>query len=288
MRISEILTPSFRELRQELGLPRPAKAVVQVSADSDFCRKVVARGWLTEEQMAHAAERYRLGRSKSGRCIFWMIDEMGRVYDGFETHPLPLPEWRGVYSSEGHGIEWVSTILKAREPELLKDWHTEHCLFGTQMLNLTRKSQKTQKRLRDESEGHTERTDSYIGRPLASKSEENLIKPHAVPSDCTDVVAVVESERSAVILSEVLPEYIWLASVYPMNLNVRTLQPLCGRRVVLFPPTDETGETFLAWVEVADQARRVLHLDISVSTVLEERATEDQKRRKIDLIGFIF
>ena len=69
MRISEILTPSFRELRQELGLPRPAKAVVQVSADSDFCREVVARGWLTEEQMAHAAERYRLGRSKSGRCI---------------------------------------------------------------------------------------------------------------------------------------------------------------------------------------------------------------------------
>ena len=127
---------------------------------------------------------------------------------------------------------------------------------------------------------------------LRSKSEENLeknlIKPHTAPSDCTDVVAVVESERSAVILSEVLPEYIWLASVYPMNLNVRTLQPLCGRRVVLFPPTDETGETFLAWVEVADQARRVLHLDISVCTVLEERATEEQKRRKIDLIGFLF
>ena len=265
MRISEILTPSFRALRQELGLPRPAKAVVQVSADSDFCREVVARGWLTEEQMAHAAERYRLGRSRSGRCIFWMIDEMGRVYDGFETHPLPPSEWRGVYSSEGHGIEWVATMLKAREPELLKDWHTEHCLFGTQMLNLTQKSQKSQKRLRDESEGHTDRT------------------------DLTDVVvAVVESERSAVILSEVLPEYIWMASVYPMNLNVRTLKPLCGQRVVLFPPTDETGETFLAWVEVADQARRVLHLDISVSTVLEERATEEQKRRKIDLIGFLF
>ena len=274
MRISEIMTPSFRALRQELGLPRPAKAVVQVSADSDFCREVVARGWLTEEQMAHAAERYRLGRSKSGRSIFWMIDEMGRVYDGHI------------------GNSWVSAMLKAREPELLKDWHTEHCLFGTQMLNLTQKSLKSQKRLRDESEGHTERTDSYIGRPLASKSKENfeknLIKPHAAPSDCTDVVAVVESERSAVILSEVLPEYIWMASVYPMNLNVRTLQPLCGRRVVLFPPTDETGETFLAWVEVADQARRVLHLDISVSTVLEERATEEQKRRKIDLVEYLW
>ena len=230
MRISEILTPSFRALRQELGLPRPAKAVVQVSADSDFCREVVARGWLTEEQMAHAAERYRLGRSRSGRCIFWMIDEMGRVYDGHI------------------GNSWVSAMLKAREPELLKDWHTEHCLFGLHQL----KNEKI--------------------KELKNKTS----------------VAVVESERSAVILSEVLPEYIWLASVYPMNLNVRTLQPLCGRRVVLFPPTDETGETFLAWVEVADQARRVLHLDISVSTVLEERATEEQKRRKIDLVEYLW
>ena len=230
MRISEILTPSFRALRQELGLPRPAKAVVQVSADSDFCREVVARGWLTEEQMAHAAERYRLGRSKSGRCIFWMIDEMGRVYDGHI------------------GNSWVSAMLKAREPKLLKDWHTEHCLLGLHQL----KNEKI--------------------KELKNKTS----------------VAVVESERSAVILSEVLPEYIWMASVYPMNLNVRTLQPLCGRRVELFPPTDETGETFLAWVEVADQARRMLQLDVSVSKVLEERATEEQKRRKIDLIGFLF
>ena len=248
MKLKDILTPSFRTLRQELGLPRASKPVVQVSADSDFCHEVVAKGWLTEGQMALAAERYRLGRSKSGRCIFWMIDELGRVNDGFETHPLPLPEWRGVYSSEGHGIEWVSAMLKAREPELLKDWHTEHCLLGLHQL----KNEKI--------------------KELKNKTS----------------VAVVESERSAVILSEVLPEYIWLASVYPMNLNVRTLQPLCGRRVVLFPPTDETGETFLAWVEVADQARRVLHLDVSVSTVLEERATEEQKRRKIDLIGFLF
>ena len=57
MRISEILTPSFRELRQELELPRPAKAVVQVSADSDFCREVVAKGWLTEEQMVERVAR---------------------------------------------------------------------------------------------------------------------------------------------------------------------------------------------------------------------------------------
>ena len=119
MRISEIMTPSFRELRKELGIHEERKgSMVELcrSNDSDFCREVVARGWLTEEQMAHAAERYRLGRSRSGRCIFWMIDETGRVYDGHI------------------GNSWVSAMLKAREPELLKDWHTEHCLLGLHQL----------------------------------------------------------------------------------------------------------------------------------------------------------
>ena len=166
MRISEILTPSFRTLRNLTQKSQKSqKSIVELcrSNDSDFCREVVARGWLTEEQMAHAVERYRLGRSRSGRCIFWMIDEMGRLYDGHI------------------GDTWVSTMLKAREPELLKDWHTEHCLLGLHQL----KNEKI--------------------KELKNKTS----------------VAVVESERSAVILSEVLPEYIWMASVYPMNLNVR-------------------------------------------------------------------
>ena len=85
MKLNEILTPSFRALRDLTQKSQKSqKSIVELcrSNDSDFCREVVARVWLTEEQMAHAAERYRLGRSKSGRCIFWMINEMGRVYDG--------------------------------------------------------------------------------------------------------------------------------------------------------------------------------------------------------------
>ena len=100
-------------------------------------------------------------------------------------------------------------------------------------------------------------------------------------------VCVVESERSAVILSEVYPENIWLATVYPANLNERQLMALQGHRVVLFPRTDPEGDTYLAWLEMADQARRKYHLDISVSSILEENATEEQKENKIDLIGFL-
>ena len=41
-------------------------------------------------------------------------------------------------------------------------------------------------------------------------------------------------------------------------------------------------------LEVADQARRKYHLDITVSSLLEDHATPDQKQRCIDLVDYIF
>ena len=237
MKISEILTPSFRSLREQLGFSKERKPMVEScqASDSDFCRETMDRGWLTEEQMAHASERYRLGKSKSGRCIFWMIDELGQVRDGHL------------------GDTWVSVMLKAREPELLRDWSVSHCLFGLHLL-------------------------------LAEEEPQEGI-------DCRTTmtpVCVVEKERSAVILSELFPNNIWLATVYPMNFSVFSFEPLCGHSVTLFPPTDETMDSYLYWMEVADQARRQYKLHISVSDVLELHATPEQKRRKTDLVDFLF
>ena len=53
-----------------------------MSTESVFCKAVVKCGYLTEEQMQRAAERYRLGRSRDGGVIFWQIDEEGRTRDG--------------------------------------------------------------------------------------------------------------------------------------------------------------------------------------------------------------
>ena len=46
------------------------------SSDSDFCKAVVANGYMTEEQMLEAVRRYRLGRSRDGGVIFWQIDTL--------------------------------------------------------------------------------------------------------------------------------------------------------------------------------------------------------------------
>ena len=192
--------------------------------DFDFFRPFIDAGRLTEERMHRAAERYHLGKTRSGKPLFWMINERQEPLDAH-------------IASGG----WISTALKARQP-LLHAWCPVHCLFGQHLL-------------------------------LQEPDKE---------------VCIVESERSAVVLSEVMPECIWLATMYPMNLNVTSFEPLQGRCVMLYPRTDPVGDHYLAWLELADQARRIYDISVSVNDLLEDKATPEQKEQCIDLVDFLF
>ena len=100
-------------------------------------------------------------------------------------------------------------------------------------------------------------------------------------------IGIVESERSAVILSELYPSLLWLATAHPANATVDRFEPLQGHPVTLFPRTDDTMSTYLSWVDLADHAECLYHLDITVDDTLEKHATPEQKARCIDLVDFI-
>ena len=219
MKLNDILTPSFRDFHQKTA----RRPMIQVAYDSDLCQEVVANGWLSEGQMRHAADRYRLGKSRSGKCIYWMMDEMMQVRDGHL------------------GDSWVSQLLRAREPELLQWFQTKHCLFGLHLLS--------------------------------------------VSSVCH--ISIVESERSAVILSELFPESLWLAYAYPANMTPDQLEPLQGRSVTIYPRTDPEMDIYVSFLEFADDVRRLYDIDLTVDNLLEEHATAAQKERHIDLLDFI-
>ena len=106
-----------------------------------------------------------------------------------------------------------------------------------------------------------------------------------------DVVAVVEAEKSAVILSEIYPQYIWLAAGGLGEVQADKFRPLRGHRVVLFPDTDPDGKAFDHWFKAADEVMQSPFWEesppIRVSAFLEQHASEDQKRRKIDLVDFL-
>ena len=101
------------------------------------------------------------------------------------------------------------------------------------------------------------------------------------------VVAVVEAEKTAVIMSEVKPDYLWMATGGKTELNVAKLKPLEDYRVILFPDTDEDGQTYRDWYDVAEAASDVFGHPVSVSSILEQHATPAQKAAKIDLADLL-
>ena len=208
---------------------------------SEFCRAVVSNGYLTEEQMQRAAQRYRLGASRDGGVIFWQIDEFDQLRDGKIMHYRP-----DCHRDHDRKPTWTAYLLR-KHGQLPKDWNTDHCLFGLHLL------------MED------------------------------VRWKMVDVkVAVVEAEKTAVIMSEVKPEYIWLATGGKTELNVAKLRPLEGHRNILFPDTDEDGRTYRDWYDIAEAASDVFGHPVTVSSLLEQRATSAQKAAKIDLVDLLF
>lgn len=254
MKIDEVFCNTFKALRHELGhdRSRDLRPLWQrrLSTDSAFCRALVANGYLSEEQMLRAAERYRLGCSRDGGVIFWQIDQMDQVYDG------KIMYYRSdCHRDHDHKPSWVSYLLR-KSSLLPMDWKSQHCLFGTHQLNL--------------------QFDNLRCTISATAGEDR--KP----------VAVVESEKTAVIMSELYPGYLWLAAGGLYELTAQKLFPLRGRKIILFPDTDEQGLAYATWYRVVQEAQRLLGHSIHLSPLLEQRATKAQKAAKIDLVDLLF
>ena len=210
-----------------------------LSADSAFCRAVVAMGYLSQQQMEHAAQRYKLGMSRDGGVIFWQMGSSGKLYDGKIMYYRP-----DCHRDHHHKPTWVMSELKAfylaDHPDLAAGLPSVHCLFG----------------------GH-------------------LI-------DETSPVAVVEAEKTAFIMSELYPQYLWIAAGGMNELTVSKLFPLRGHKIILFPDTDEDHKAYTNWYKVSKEAQFLLGQPIHLSPILEQNATPDQKRRKIDIVDYYF
>lgn len=99
--------------------------------------------------------------------------------------------------------------------------------------------------------------------------------------DKTMPVAVVESEKTAIIASVYLPQFIWLAAGSLTNLNADKCSILKGRTVTLFP--DLQG--YDKW---NSKAKELSHLaKFTVSDLLERKATDAEKKQGFDLADFL-
>lgn len=103
-------------------------------------------------------------------------------------------------------------------------------------------------------------------------------------------IAIVESEKTAVIMSEIVPDFLWMSCGGLQMFKSELLAPLVNHKIVIFPDTDETGEAYRQWRDVATEAQRLytFRYPLRISRLLEDHATPDQKSRKIDLVDYLF
>ena len=107
---------------------------------------------------------------------------------------------------------------------------------------------------------------------------------HLLSSESKDKpVAVVESEKTAIIASIYLPKYVWLASGGKQNLTVERCKVLAGRDVIFFP---DLG-CYEDWKSTATAIRADVGCRVAISNLLEEKATEHDRKNGFDIADYL-
>lgn len=277
---NEVFCNTFKELRKRISpevrkqvdLMLPSWPMVDACrADSlDAFQPFIAAGKLSEDQMHDAFQRYHLGQTRSGIPMFWMIDDMNTPLDAHI------------------GDRWISQLLKQREP-LIANWQVQHCLFGLHLLAHAeahtgdwRNCGVAKPKLGGPHTGDWR--NCSIAKPKASNATGGpvtSVRPTVSP------IAIVESESSAIVLSALFPETIWLAYATTSHLVPDLFAPLEGHIVTIYPNTDPTLSTYLFFQDLVTLTQQQYDLDITLDTTLEDHATDDQKDRNIDLLDFL-
>mgnify|MGYP003418270871 CR=1 FL=1 len=92
-------------------------------------------------------------------------------------------------------------------------------------------------------------------------------------------IALVESEKTAIISSGLMPQYLWLATGGKSQLSQEILSILAGRKTIAFPDIDGYEE----WKKKLSAAE----IDITVSDIRQRYATEEQRKAHIDIADLL-
>ncbi len=95
-------------------------------------------------------------------------------------------------------------------------------------------------------------------------------------------IAIVESEKSAIICTYFLPEFVWLSAGNINGLSIEKFKVLSGRKVVLFP---DLGKANDIWQQKANEFKHIA--EVSISDYLQRIATHEQQTNGLDLADYL-
>ena len=103
---------------------------------------------------------------------------------------------------------------------------------------------------------------------------------NTAPND--KVIAIVESEKTAILMTAIIPQFIWLACGSASNLKLELFHELIDRQLMLFP---DLG-CYKKWQEKAYELQQI-NPTIWVSDLLKNKATAEDKANGLDLADFL-
>ena len=106
---------------------------------------------------------------------------------------------------------------------------------------------------------------------------------HLLSEDKSRPVALVESEKTAIIASYYLPQFLWIASGGKNGcFNVNSLSVLAGRSVVLFPDLGATD-----YWKSKISLMKSCGIEVQMFDYLEANATEDERKEGYDIADYL-
>jgi len=111
---------------------------------------------------------------------------------------------------------------------------------------------------------------------------------HLIKEDKSSVIALVESEKTACIMSVIFPELLWLSCGAKGEFKLRKLEPIKHRKIIAYPDCEiqKNGtNTYQEWKRKATEFNR-LGFEIYVSDLLEKEISLQQKKQGIDIADF--
>ena len=120
-----------------------------------------------------------------------------------------------------------------------------------------------------------------LGKYIEYNLNQCLFGEHLLSEYPNKPVAIVESEKTAMLCAAYCPDFIWLASGNLNNLSAKRVQPLRGKKVKLYP---DTG-AYKIWKQKAEKLKDIASFE--VSSLIETKATPEQLKQGYDIADYL-
>lgn len=149
-------------------------------------------------------------------------------------------------------------------------------------------NQQTGKRIKDESRPKINWIHYYLKKEHILKEDYKLKQcfygEQLLKENPNAIVAVFESEKTAIIASILFPTLVCIASGGLGGLNVQKCKVLANRHIIFFPDLGCLQQ----WKEkVQSIAKQIFFASYSINSILEDNATEEEKANGLDLCDYI-